>query len=680
MNVARVLHLLDPLSPGNEWLKRDPYLAPYGRILHQRKHNAETLEVALCQDGASLRDFADGHLYYGLHQTLDGWALREWAPNATSITLFGEMTDWKIDSQYSFTRLNAKGDWELLLPPGALAHQQKYRLMINWHGGSGERIPVWTRRAVQDFNTLSFNAEVWKPAQPYAWRHSFDPSINGAPFIYEAHVGMAQEEGRVGTYNEFTDRILPRIKQGGYNAIQLMAIQEHPYYGSFGYQISSFFAPSSRFGTPEELKNLIDTAHGCGIAVIMDIVHSHAVKNVIEGIGNFDGTEYQFFHAGDRGSHYAWDSRCFNYAKHETIHFLLSNCRYWLEEFKFDGFRFDGVTSMLYRDHGLGRTFTGYDQYFDQNVDDDAVSYLMLATKVCKQCSPNSMLVAEEVSGMPGLAVSHAEGGIGFDYRFAMGVPDHWIKLTKDQPDEHWHMGGLWHELVNRRGDERTISYAESHDQAIVGDQSLIFRLIGHEIYSHMRVSDNSLNVERGIALHKMIRLITAGAAGNGYMTFMGNEFGHPEWVDFPREGNNWSYHYARRQWSLGDNQELRYSRLLQFDRDMIALLTGDMILESQDIYLRHLHEDNKVIAFERGDFLFIFNFHPTNSLVDYAVASYHPAYVLALDTDRKIYGGFDRLAIDQRFIAFKNEHWENYIKAYIPARTGIVLRATLKS
>jgi 1,4-alpha-glucan branching enzyme len=560
-----------------------------------------------------------------------------------------------------------------------MAHQQKYRLMINWHGGSGERVPAWTRRAVQDFNTLSFNAEVWEPAEPYKWRHSFDPSVNGIPLIYEAHVGMAQEEGRVGTYNEFTDRILPRIRNGGYNTIQLMAVQEHPYYGSFGYQISSFFAPSSRFGTPEELKNLIDTAHGYGIAVLMDIVHSHAVKNVIEGIGNFDGTEYQFFHAGDRGSHYAWDSRCFNYAKHETLHFLLSNCRYWLEEFKFDGFRFDGVTSMLYRDHGLGRTFTGYDQYFDHNVDGDAVSYLMLATKVCKQCSPNSLLVAEEVSGMPGLAVSHREGGVGFDYRFAMGVPDHWIKLTKDQRDEDWHMGGLWHELVNRRSDERTISYAESHDQAIVGDQSLIFRLIGPEIYSHMRVSDNSLSVERGIALHKMIRLITAAAAGNGYMTFMGNEFGHPEWVDFPRQGNNWSYHYARRQWSLGDDQELRYSKLLRFDQDMIALLTSKKILESQDIYLRHLHESNKVIAFERGDFLFIFNFHPTNSLVDYAVSSYHAAYVPALDTDRKIYGGFDRLAMDQRFISFKNDHWENYIKAYIPARTGIVLQGVLK-
>lgn len=679
MNVARVLDLLDPLSPGNEWLKRDPYLAPYARILHERKHNAEKLETALCTKGTSLRDFADGHLYYGVHRTPTGWVIREWAPNATSMTLFGEMTGWKIEDKYNFARLNAKGDWELRLPPEAMAHQQKYRLMIHWPGGCGERVPAWTRRAVQDFNTLSFNAEVWQPIEPYKWRHSFDPSNIKIPFIYEAHVGMAQEDGRVGTYNEFTEKILPRIKEGGYNTIQLMAVQEHPYYGSFGYQVSSFFAPSSRFGTPEELKNLIDTAHGYGIAVIMDIVHSHAVKNVIEGIGFFDGTEYQFFHAGDRGSHLAWDSRCFNYAKYETIHFLLSNCRYWLEEFKFDGFRFDGVTSMLYRDHGLGRTFTGYDQYFDHNLDNDAVSYLMLATKVCKECSPNSVLVAEEVSGMPGLAVSHKEGGIGFDYRFAMGVPDHWIKLTKDQRDEDWHMGGLWHELVNRRSDERTISYAESHDQAIVGDQSLIFRLIGPEMYSHMRVSDNSMRVERGIALHKMIRLISASAAGNGYMTFMGNEFGHPEWVDFPRQGNNWSYHYARRQWSLCDNKELRYSSLLLFDRDMITLLSSEKILESKDIYLRHLHEDNKVIAFERGDFLFIFNFHPTNSLVDYVVPSYHAAYVPVLDTDRKIYGGFERLATNQRFIAFKNEHWENYVKAYIPARCGIVLRGVLK-
>ena len=662
MNVANVLDLLVLHSSSNVWLKRDPFLAPYARILRERKLEADRLEAELCKDAASLKDFAAGYLYYGLHRTTEGWILREWAPNATAMTLFGDMSGWRIESQYNFTRINAHGDWELSLPHSAIEHLQKYRLMINWHGGSGERIPVWTRRAVQDYKTLSFNAEVWAPSEPYKWRHTTDLLTHEVPFIYEAHVGMAQEDGRVGTYTEFTKHILPRIKEAGYNTIQLMAIQEHPYYGSFGYQVSSYFAPSSRFGTPDELKNLIDTAHGYGIAVIMDIVHSHAVKNIVEGIGCFDGTEYQFFHAGDRGTHFAWDSRCFDYAKYETIHFLLSNCRYWLEEFKFDGFRFDGVTSMLYHDHGLSRVFSGYDQYFDHNVDSDALSYLMLATKICKDCNPNSLLIAEEVSGMPGLAVSNKEGGIGFDYRFAMGVPDHWIKLTKDQVDEEWHMGGLWHELANRRCDERTISYAESHDQAIVGDQSLISRLIGYEIYSHMQVSDISLKVDRGIALHKMIRLITAAAAGNGYMNFMGNEFGHPEWIDFPREGNNWSYHFARRQWSLGDNPDLKYSNLLKFDHDMIHLLASQKILKSQDTYLRQLHEDNKLIAFERGEFLFIFNFHANNSLVDYPVSSYHSVYVLALDTDRKEYGGYDRITKEQRIVAFKNEvRWACY-------------------
>jgi 1,4-alpha-glucan branching enzyme len=685
-SLDNVLEFLKPHPATNEWLKRDPYLEPYSRVLKERKNNTDKLRARLLHFGShinqterspkTLRDFANGHHYYGLHLLNNGWVFREWAPNATKITIFGDMTNWQIKNEYSLTRINERGDWEIQLPQNAIAHGQQYRLLVEWPGGSGERVPAWTQRALQDPNTLSFNAQVWQPIKPYKWCHKFDPTSIKVPFIYEAHVGLAQEETRVGTYNEFTSNVLPRIKDAGYNTIQLMAVQEHPYYGSFGYQISSFFAPSSRFGTPDDLKNLIDTAHSYGIAVIMDIVHSHAVKNSIEGISVFDGTEYQYFHAGDRGSHIAWDSRCFNYAKYETIHFLLSNCRYWLEEFHFDGFRFDGVTSMLYHDHGLGKVFSSYEQYFDYNVDNEALSYLMLATLVCKECNPKALLIAEDVSGMPGLAVPNSQGGIGFDYRFAMGVPDHWIKLTKDQRDEDWHMGGLWHELVNRRNDEKTISYAESHDQAIVGDQSLIFRLIGPEIYTQMRLQDNSLSVERGIALHKMIRLITAATAGNGYMTFIGNEFGHPEWIDFPRAGNNWSYHYARRQWSLANNPDLYYSRLLKFDHDMVTLLKNNHILEVPEIYLRKIHEDDKVLAFERGDFLFIFNFHPYKSLVDYPINTFHPAYSLTLDTDQALYGGHERLIPNQRFIAFKNDAWENYIKVYLPARSGLVIKA----
>ena len=521
---------------------------------------------------------------------------------------------------FAFKRQNDEGVWELRVPKKTLHHRDLYRLKVHWQDGEGDRIPAWARRVVQDPHTLIFNAQVWWPARPYAWRHPHFRRRPAAPLIYEVHPGMAQAEEKIGTWSEFTEKILPRIAAAGYNTIQLMAVQEHPYYGSFGYQVSNFFAASSRFGTPEELKALVDAAHGAGIAVIMDLVHSHAVSNEVEGLSRFDGTLHQYFHGGPRGLHRAWDSRCFDYGKIQVLHFLLSNCRFWLDEYRVDGFRFDGVTSMLYLDHGLERSFVSYDDYFSPNVDEDALTYLTLANRLIHAVRPDALTVAEDVSGMPGLAAPAKDGGCGFDCRFAMGVPDYWIRLIKEVPDEHWPMGHLWHELTNRRRDEKTISYAESHDQALVGDQSIIFRLIGDDMYTHMRITDENLRVDRGMALHKLIRLITLATSGNGYLNFMGNEFGHPEWIDFPREGNNWSSQYARRQWHLVDDTTLRYQFLARFDHDMIALARRLRIYKSGEPRLLHEHGESLVIAFERAGLIFAFSFHPTASHFGYRI------------------------------------------------------------
>jgi 1,4-alpha-glucan branching enzyme len=670
-----------------ELITRDPHLLHYREKLLSRYQQTNNLFEKLVYNKSFFGDssniksntldaFATGYTYYGLHREGQEWVFREWAPHATAIVLFGEMTGWEERSEFHLKRINSQGTWELRVPESTFQHEQQYRLKVYWSNGQGERVPVWTIRAVQDPLTQSFNAQVWAPEHTYKWRIDvFQPSQE-PPLIYEAHVGMAQDEPRVGSYKEFTYNMLPRIKNAGYNTIQLMAIQEHPYYGSFGYQVSSYFAPSSRFGTPEDLKNLIDTAHEMEIAVIMDIVHSHAVSNEVEGIGKFDGTDYQYFHTGSRGTHPAWDSRCFDYSKLEVVHFLLSNCRYWLKEFKFDGFRFDGVTSMLYIDHGLEKVFTCYDQYFNDGVDQDALSYLMLACKLSKEINPNIALIAEDVSGMPGLALDQNEGGIGFDYRFAMGIPDHWIKMVKDQLDEEWNMGWLWHELTNRRADERTISYAESHDQALVGDQSLFFRLVGPDIYWHMSITDQSLTVDRGVALHKMIRLITIATAGHGYMNFMGNEFGHPEWIDFPRAGNNWSYQHARRQFNLSTDLNLRFSQLNTFDKEMILFFREHSILCHEQIYLRHEHEADKILAFERNGLLFIFNFHSQNSYTDYPINAYAEAYTHAFDSDSTRFGGFNRIASEQEFITFNEKNQRNHVKLYIPARTALILKS----
>ena len=604
----------------DQLLVRDPFLKPYEAVLDRRIKKTKDTEKRLTQGRMALEDFASGHEYFGLHYRNNQWIFREWAPNATAIFLIGEMTDWQEKGAFSLERINDQGVWEIRLNSETLNHGDPYRLRMHWSGGSGDRIPAYARRVVQDPETLIFNAQVWRPAEPYRWHYPDFKRRDESVLVYEAHVGMAQEEPKVGTYREFADTIIPRIVAAGYNTLQLMAIPEHPYYGSFGYHVSSFFAASSRFGTPEDLKTMIDTAHGAGLAVIMDIVHSHAVSNQVEGLSHFDGTPYLYFHDGPRGHHIAWDSRCFDYGKLQVLHFLLSNCRYWLDEYKVDGFRFDGITSMLYTHHGLGTAFSSYADYFTDEVDEDALTYLALANQLIHSIRPDAITIAEDISGMPGLALPVSEGGWGFDYRFAMGVPDYWIKLLKDTQDDHWPMGGLWHELTNRRQEEKTISYAESHDQALVGDKTIIFRLMDADMYDHMAIDDDHLAVDRGIALHKMIRLITLATAGHGYLNFMGNEFGHPEWIDFPREGNSWSYAHARRQWHLVDDPNLKYRWLDSFDKAMLRLAKQVNLLGLSDPRLIREHADDKILVFERAGLVFAFNFHPTQSFSDYHI------------------------------------------------------------
>ena len=660
-------------------VKNDPWLEPFEEAIKGRHEYALHKLNQLTRNTGKLSEFADGHLYFGLHRTPRQWVLREWAPNATAIYMIGEFNDWKEDEAYALKRIPGTDNWELKLPAKALHHEQLYKLSMHWQGGQGERIPAWCRRVVQDEETKIFSAQVWNPEQPYEWKKPKFTPAKAPLLIYECHIGMAQDAEKVGTYNEFRENVLPRVIKEGYNCIQIMAIAEHPYYGSFGYHVSSFFAPSSRFGTPEELKQLIDEAHQAGIMVIMDLVHSHAVKNEVEGLGNYCGDPNQFFYPGGRREHSAWDSLCFDYGKNEVIHFLLSNCKYWLTEFNFDGFRFDGVTSMLYYSHGLGEAFCGYGDYFNGHQDDNAICYLTLANALIHEVKPKAITIAEEVSGMPGLAAPFKDGGYGFDYRMAMNVPDYWIKTIKECRDEDWKPSSIFWEITNRRADERTISYCESHDQALVGDKTLIFRLIDADMYWHFRKGDENGTVHRGIALHKMIRLVTCSTINGGYLNFMGNEFGHPEWIDFPRGGNGWSYKYARRQWNLVDNKELDYHYLGDFDKAMLKVITSQKNFQKTPVQEIWHNDGDQVLAFSRGDLIFVFNFSPDRSFTDYGFLVPTGSYDVVLNTDAKVFGGngladdsithvtnFDPLYVNDR---------KEWLKLYLPARSAVVLK-----
>ncbi len=310
----------------------DPDLKPFTKAISRRLLKIDTIEKRLTGGAIKLTDFASGHEFFGLHFRKGEWILREWAPNADRIFVIGDMTGWQENEAFELECRSEENVWEIRLSSEKLKHLDLYRLRIHWPGGAGDRIPAYARRVVQDPDTLIFNAQVWLPETPYQWLSPDFRRKDEPPLIYEAHIGMAQEKEAVGTFNEFRENVLPRIVKSGYNTIQLMAIQEHPYYGSFGYQVSNFFAASSRFGTPDDLKSLIDAAHAAGLAVLMDLVHSHAVTNETEGLSRFDGTLHQYFHNGERGLHKLWDSRCFDYGKIQVLHFLLSNCRFWLDE------------------------------------------------------------------------------------------------------------------------------------------------------------------------------------------------------------------------------------------------------------------------------------------------------------------------------------------------------------
>ena len=660
-------------------IRHDGWLKPYETAIQGRHdHALWKLSQLTAKGRKTLSEFASGHDYFGLHKVDGGWVFREWAPNATALFLIGDFNGWQEEERYQARRIPGTDNWELKLDEDALRHGQLYKMRVHWNGGEGERIPAWARRVVQDEQTKIFSAQIWNP-EPYMWKkHRFRPHVSPL-LIYECHIGMAQDAEKVGTYDEFRENVLPRIVADGYNCIQIMAIQEHPYYGSFGYHVSSFFAPSSRFGTPEELKKLIDEAHQQGIAVIMDIVHSHAVKNELEGLGNLCGDPNQYFYPGERHEHPAWDSLCFDYGKDQVIHFLLSNCKYWLEEYHFDGFRFDGVTSMIYYSHGLGEAFGGYGDYFNGHQDDNAICYLTLANKLIHEVNPHAITIAEEVSGMPGLAAKFEDGGYGFDYRMAMNIPDYWIKTIKEQRDEDWKPSSILWEVTNRRADEKTVSYCESHDQALVGDKTIVFRLIDADMYWHFRKGDQNDTVNRGIALHKMIRLVTASTINGGYLNFMGNEFGHPEWIDFPREGNGWSYKYARRQWNLVDNNNLCYHYLGDFDRQMLSVIKSQQNFNQTKVVEIWHNDGDQVLAYMRGELIFVFNFSPTRSYTDYGFLVPSGAYQTVLNTDNPAFGG-NGLADDtmthftNHDSLYEKDHKE-WLRLYIPARTAVVLR-----
>lgn len=671
----------------DDLLERDGYLKLHEREIRRRYGNFEDFLKRMEEVEGGIEKMAESYKTMGCHVDKDNnFICTQWIPAAQEVWLYGDFNQWN-KYQHAFQRLDF-GKWQLILKPDSkgecvIKHMSIIKLVIKGPNGDIlDRLDPWASYVLPPprHEGFIYNHHFWNPPKDKVYKLTNPrPKKPSSLRVYECHVGISSWEGKVNTYRNFADDVLPRIQKLNYNAIQIMAVMEHAYYASFGYQVTSFFAASSRYGTPEDLKYLVDKAHGMGIFVMLDVVHSHASKNTLDGINMFDGSDSCFFHSGGRGNHDLWDSRLFNYTEWEVLRFLLSNLRMWVEVYGFDGFRFDGVTSMLYHSRGLGQGFSGdYNEYFGLNTDTEALVYLMLANHMLHSISSEMITVGEDVSGMPALCRPTTEGGVGFDYRLAMAIPDMWIKLLKEKSDEEWDLDQIVHTLTNRRWMESCIAYAESHDQALVGDKTLAFWLMDKEMYTEMSSQHHpNAIVERGMALHKMIRLLVHGLGGEGYLNFIGNEFGHPEWLDFPRAGNNDSYHYARRQFNLADDQNLRYRFLNQFDSDMNKLEEKYGWLGAHPGYVSWKHNSDKVLVFERAGLLFVFNFNTHQSFADYKVGVWEGGtYRVVLDTDQPAYEGQNRIDQNVDHVTFPEGYAgrRNHMCLYIPCRTAQVL------
>ncbi|KAK6160824.1 hypothetical protein DH2020_004205 [Rehmannia glutinosa] len=617
----------------------DPGLEAYKDHFRYRIRRYVDQKKLIEKHETSLEEFAQGYLKFGFNREEGCIVYREWAPAAQEAEVIGDFNGWN-GSGHKMVK-DQFGVWSIRIPDfggeQAIPHNSRVKFRFKHSNGVWvDRIPAWIKYATQDPTIFAapYDGVYWDPPplERYQFKHPRPPKPE-APRIYEAHVGMSSSEPRVNTYREFADDILPRIRANNYNTVQLMAVMEHSYYGSFGYHVTNFFAVSSRSGTPEDLKYLIDKAHGLGLQVLMDVVHSHASNNITDGLNGFDvgqSSQESYFHAGDRGYHKLWDSRLFNYANWEVLRFLLSNLRWWLDEFKFDGFRFDGITSMLYHHHGINMGFSGnYNEYFSEATDVDAVIYLTLANNLIHSILPDANVIAEDVSGMPGLCRPVSEGGIGFDYRLAMAIPDKWIDYLKNKKDEEWSMSEIAWSLTNRRYTEKCVAYAESHDQAIVGDKTIAFLLMDKEMYSRMScLTEASPVIERGIALHKMIHFLTMALGGEGYLNFMGNETGLTS--------------LEKAMVGVMINADANGTLAMNLLDDKFKFLASSkQIVSSTD-------DDNKVIVFERGDLVFVFNFHPKNTYEGYKVGCDLPGkYRVALDSDAWEFGGLGRVGHD---------------------------------
>ncbi|MGE0448840.1 MAG: 1,4-alpha-glucan branching protein GlgB [Vicinamibacterales bacterium] len=599
----------------------DPYR--YGRVLTD-------FDLHLLGEGTHYRAYEK----LGAHRLRVGAAVgvhfAVWAPNAQRVSVVGDFNGW--DGRIHPMRVSIdSGIWEIFVPD--LPDGERYKFEIRTHGGEllkksdpfavAFEHPPQTASVVRDISGYQWNDGDWM-----ASRADRGGWMNRPMSIYEVHLGswarVPEEEKRPLTYRELAHRLVPYVREMGFTHIELLPIMEHPFAGSWGYQVIGFFAPTSRHGSPEDFKYFIDACHRAGIGVILDWVPGHFPKDA-HGLARFDGTAL-YEHADPRqGEHQDWGTLIFNYGRNEVRNFLLSNALFWLEEYHVDGLRVDAVASMLYLDYSR-RPGEWIPNRYGGRENLDAIDFLRRLNALTHGEHPGTMTAAEESTAFPGVSRPAHLGGLGFTYKWNMGWMHDMLEYVQtDAIYRRWS-----HTLVTF---SMLYNYTEnfilplSHDEVVHGKRALLDKMPGDAWQKYA-----SLRTLYGFML---------GHPGKKLL-FMGGEFG--QW----REWN----HDESLDWHLLDDPS--HAGLRLYVQALNRLLQTEASLYEADFepggfrWIDCNDNENSVVAFlrtarEAHDFVVVVvNFTPV-ARHEYRVGVPAPGYYAELlNSDSSLFGGSD--------------------------------------
>src|SRR5437868_4513846 len=602
---------------GDEWTTRDPYR--YGPIMGE-------VDLHLFAEGQHWRIYDK----FGAHlRTLDGERgvyFAVWAPNAQRVSVVGDFNNWD-GRVHPMRRLLGAGVWELFLPGvGEHAH---YKFEIRTQRGGlllkSDPFAFFNQHGIET-SSLVYDLERYQWSDHEWMRSRAERDLPNSPLsIYEVHLGSwrrrADQGNRFLSYLEFAETLLPYVLEMGYTHMELLPITEHPFEGSWGYQVTNYYAPTSRFGTPDELRHFIDACHQAGIGVIMDWVPAHFPKDA-HALAEFDGTHLYEHMDPRQGEQQDWGTLIFNFGRNEVRNFLIGNALFWLDQYHIDGLRVDAVASMLYLDYSrqpgqwIPNVYGGRENL-------DAIYFLKRFNEVCYERFPGIITIAEESTDWPGVSRPTYLGGLGFGFKWNMGWMHDFLQyMSLDPIYRRYHHGNITFSLLYAFSENFILVL--SHDEVVYGKRSLLSKMPGDEWQKFANL--------------RMFLAWMYGHPGKKLL-FMGGDFG---------QSNEWN-HDTSLDWQL--LEQPRHDGLRRLVQHLYYIFKTDPALWQRDDsyegfeWIDFHDADNSVVSFLRRSregetVVFVVNATPMVRH-DYRLGVPAPGfYREIINSDAETYGG----------------------------------------